>query len=185
MAWIQHMLASANPDTGRVGVVMPHGVLFRSREEAKIRQYLIETDLLETVIGLGPNLFYGAGIPACLLILRKHKEKDRVGSVRIIDGSKRFQTGRNQNYLSDEDVGALYEAYCDIESEPENVKQALVEHAEIEANGWDLNIGRYIEQEAAETIDVTAALATMTLAEESSASTQAAMHERLKDAGYA
>ena len=184
MAWIQHMLASADPYTGRVGVVMPHGVLFRSRAEAKIRQYLIETDLLEAIIGLGPNLFYGTGIPACLLILRKNKEKDRVGSVQIIDGSKRFQPGRNQNSINDDDVDALYDAYCDIEAEPENVKQTLVKHADIEANGWDLYIGRYIEQDTNETIDVTTALATMTLAEESSASTQAAMHERLKAAGY-
>ena len=146
---------------------------------------MIETDLLETVIGLGPNLFYGTGIPACLLILRKNKEKDRVGSVQIIDGSKRFQPGRNQNSINDDDVDALYDAYCDIEAEPENVKQALIEHADIEANGWDLNIGRYIEQQAAEIINVTIALATMTLAEEGSASAQAAMHERLKAAGYA
>ena len=185
MAWIQHMLASANPETGRVGVVMPHGVLFRSGAEAKIRQHLIETDLLETVIGLGPNLFYGTGIPACLLILRKDKGADWAGPVQIIDGSKRFQPGRNQNSLSDEDVDALYEAYCDIEAEPENVKQTLVEHAEIEANGWDLNIGRYIEQDAAETIDVTTALATMRQAEAATATAQEAMHERLKAAGYA
>jgi type I restriction enzyme M protein len=185
MAWIQHMLASADPETGRVGVVMPHGVLFRSGAEAKIRQHLIETDLLETVIGLGPNLFYGTGIPACLLILRKDKGADWAGTVQIIDGSKRFQPGRNQNSLSDEDVDALYEAYYDIEAEPENIRQALVEHAEIEANGWDLNIGRYIEQDAAETIDVTAALATMRQAEAATATAQEAMHERLKAAGYA
>ena len=105
--------------------------------------------------------------------------------MQIIDGSKRFQPGRNQNSINDDDVAALYDAYCDIEAEPENVKQTLVEHADIEANGWDLNIGRYIEQQAAETINVTIALATMTLAEEGSASAQAAMHERLKAAGYA
>ena len=110
---------------------MPHGVLFRSGAEAKIRQHLIETDLLETVIGLGKNLFYGTTIETCLVILRMDKGANWAGIVQIIDGSKRFQPGRNQNSLSDEDVNALYEAYYDIEADP-NIRQALVEHAEIE-----------------------------------------------------
>ncbi len=88
---------------------MPHGVLFRSRAEARIRRYLIESDLLETVIGLGTNLFYGTATPACLLILRKSKHPDWVGKVRIIDGAERFQPGRNQNSLSKADIDALFD----------------------------------------------------------------------------
>ncbi len=185
MAWIQHMLASADPETGRVGVVMPHGVLFRSGAEARIRQHLIEADLLEAVIGLGPNLFYGTSIPTCLLIFRKQKDRQGAGTVRIIDGSKRFQKGTNQNVLADPDLEALYEAYCDPDAQPEQVKQSMVSLAEIEANGWDLNIGRYIEQDAAEEIDVDAALADMRAAEQKALVAQAGMHERLKAAGYA
>ncbi len=184
-AWVQHMLASATPETGRVGVVMPHGVLFRSGAEARIRQHLIEHDLLEAVIGLGPNLFYGTGIPACLLILRKTKQPEYAGTVRIIDGSKRIQSGRNQNTLTDDDVAVLFEAYQNPDATPDNVKQTLVKHGDIETNGWDLNIGRYIEQDATETIDVQAALADMHTAEQATAAAQAAMHERLKAAGYA
>ena len=74
-AWVQHMLASMKKETGRVGVVMPHGVLFRGGSEAKIRQYLIEEDLLDAVIGLAPNLFYGTTIPASLLIFRDQKKE--------------------------------------------------------------------------------------------------------------
>ncbi|MEJ0014384.1 MAG: N-6 DNA methylase [Actinomycetota bacterium] len=76
-AWVQHMIASMKPDTGRVGVVMPHGVLFRSGTEGAIRKYLIESDLLETVIGLAPNLFYGTTIPASLIFFRATKDKKR------------------------------------------------------------------------------------------------------------
>jgi len=185
MAWLQHMLASARPDGGRVGVVMPHGVLFRSGAEKKIRRHLIEEDLLETVIGLGPNLFYGTTIPACLLILRKAKDPVWSGKVRIIDGSAQFSVGRNQNTLSDDDVDALYAAYAESAAEPDKVKQAVVGHGEIEANGWDLNIGRYIAQEIAEAIDVEGALAEMRTTEAAAAAAQQAMHRRLAAAGYA
>lgn len=185
MAWLQHMLASAAPGGGRVGVVMPHGVLFRSGAEKKIRRHLIGSDLLETVIGLGPNLFYGTTIPACLLILRKAKDPVWAGKVRIIDGSKQFVDGRNQNELGDDDVDAIHSAYADSAAEPARVKQVVVGHDEIEANDWDLNIGRYIEQEPAEVIDVEAALADMRRAEAATATAQAAMHKRLAAAGYA
>ena len=184
-AWVQHMLASASPNGGRVGVVMPHGVLFRSGAEAKIRQHLIESDLLEAVIGLPTNLFYGTSIPACLLILRKTKNAETAGKVRIIDGSKRFVAGRAQNSLSDQDVAALFEAYTATDAEIENVKQTVVDVSEIEANGWDLNIGRYIEQDAAEIIDTAEALKALRQAEQNTAEAQAAMDQRLKAAGYA
>lgn len=184
MAWIQHMITSATSGTGRVGVVMPHGVLFRSGAEARIRQHLIENDLLDAVIGLGANLFYGTGIPACLMIFRKTKHSDSVGKVRIIEGSKRFQSGRNQNTLTDDDVAALFEAYQDPTATPDRIKQATVTATEIEANDWDLNLGRYIEQDTADTVDVATALAEMTRTETATAEAQEAMHTRLKAAGY-
>ena len=185
MAWIQHMLASAKPVNGRVGVVMPHGVLFRSGAEARIRQHLIASDLLEAVIGLGPNLFYGTTIPACLLILRKDKYPEWSGKVRIIDGSQQFQAGRNQNALNDADVAALFDAYTDPWSDPAIIRQAVVDHADIEANDWDLNIGRYIQQDTIEVIDVEAALVELREAEQATAAAQQAMHEWLEAAGYA
>jgi type I restriction enzyme M protein len=183
-AWVQHMLASASPDGGRVGVVMPHGVLFRSGAEAKIRQHLIESDLLEAVIGLPANLFYGTIIPACLFILRKTTSGENAGRVRIIDGSERFEPSRTQNSLTDGDVAALFEAYTDVEAEIENVKQAVVDVAEIEANDWDLNIGRYIQQNIAETINTAESLHMLRQAEQNTTKAELAMHLRLSEAGY-
>ena len=184
-AWIQHMLASAKPETGRVGVVMPHGPLFRSGAEKRIRQHILEADLLEAVIGLGPNLFYGTTISACLLILRKTKAPEFQGKVQIIDGSVRYEKATNQNILSDEDVKALLDAYQDPASAPDGIKQAIVELSEIEANDWDLSIGRYIPPEETEVIEVSDALADLRKAQKQLAEAQLAMDEKLKAAGYA
>ena len=184
-AWIQHMLASAKSDKGRVGVVMPHGALFRSGAEARIRRAIIEADLLETVIGLAQNLFYGTNIPTCLLIFRKSKNAKSQGKVRIIDSSARFQSASSQNSLSSEDVAAIFAAYKKPSATPDGIKQAVVGIEEIEANDWDLNIGRYIEQDAVEAIDVGEALAEMRQAQKQLAEAKRAMDRRLKAAGYA
>ena len=103
-AWVQHMVTSMKPGTGRVGVVMPHGVLFRGGAEARIRQCLIEKDLLDAVIGLPPNLFYSTSIPACLLIFRDQKPAERKDHVLFVDGSARFAKGKNQNQMTDDDI---------------------------------------------------------------------------------
>ncbi len=102
---------SMTPVKGRVGVVMPHGVLMRAGPEAKIRQCLVEADQLEAVIGLPGNLFYSTTIPACLLIFRASKDADREGRVLIVDGLSRFRKSRNQNTMDDADVEAILGAY--------------------------------------------------------------------------
>lgn len=89
-AWVQHMIASTDVENGRVGVVMPHGVLFRGGREGQVRRGLLERDLLEAVIGLPPNLFYNTPIPACVLVFRHHKPAERKGHVLFIDGSTSF-----------------------------------------------------------------------------------------------
>jgi type I restriction enzyme M protein len=185
-AWIQHMVASMKKGTGRVGVVMPHGVLFRSGSEAKIRQYLIENDLLDAVIGLAPNLFYGTTIPASLLIFRDKKNDKRTNHVLFIDGSRRFARGRNQNEMSEADVSDLYGAYASSgERQEDGVVSRLVPRKEIEANNWDLNIGRYLKVEAAEIVDVPTAIEALRSARANLAAAELAMFERLKGAGYA
>jgi type I restriction enzyme M protein len=185
-AWVQHMIASMKSDTGRVGVVMPHGVLFRGSSEGAIRQFLIENDMLEAVIGLAPNLFYGTTIPACLLIFRAKKTKARQKHVLFIDGSKRFTKGKNQNELSTADVKDLYDSYLsDGDDEKTDIAARLVPHEEIAANKWDLNIGRYLKTAAAEVVDVATALASLDEARANLANAEKAMLERLKAAGYA
>jgi type I restriction enzyme M protein len=185
-AWIQHMLVSMKAKTGRVGVVMPHGVLFRGGQEAKIRQYLIESDQLETVIGLASNLFYGTTIPASLLIFRAEKYPKNRKHVLFIDASKRFTKGKNQNILQNQDVADIHSVYlADGDEERDNISSRLVSHDEIEENKWDLNIGRYLKTEATEAVDVATAIQELQAARQKVVIAEQAMLERLKAAGYA
>jgi len=184
-AWVQHMVASMRPETGRLGVVMPHGVLFRGGAEGTIRQCLITHDQLEAVIGLPTNLFYSTSIPACLLIFRANKPAERTGHVLFVDGSARFVKGRNQNQMGAEDVEAIVATYRSGDGTDLGVPSRLVEHAEIKENGWDLNIGRYLKTAAAETVDVPTALAALREAQAKLRDAEAKLDERLKAAGYA
>ena len=185
-AWVQHMITSMKPETGRVGVVMPHGVLFRSGAEGAIRKHLIESDLLETIIGLAPNLFYGTTIPASLMFFRANKDKKRKEHILFIDASKRFGKGKAQNFLTDEDVEDIFAVYQSMgEAEKKNISARLVSHNEIEENNWDLNIGRYLKADAAEVVDVQDALATFDQARTELAAAEKALLAKLKAAGYA
>ena len=142
-AWVQHMIKSMAPKTGRMAVVLPHGALFRMGKEGEIRKKLLGMDLLEAVIGLGPNLFYGAGLAACILIFRQTKAKDRRGKVLIIDASKEFKAGRAQNELLPEHVERIHgwvRDYVDVAG-----VARLVTLEEIAANDHNLNIPRYVE----------------------------------------
>jgi type I restriction enzyme M protein len=184
-AFVQHMISSMNPGTGRVGVVMPHGVLFRGGAEARIRQCLIEQDNLEAVIGLPPNLFYSTTIPACLLIFRDQKPGDRKNHVLFVDGSARFEKASNQNQMTEKDVKILIDAYR-TGPDPEGDGSAsvrLVPFDEIKGNGFDLNIGRYIKVAAEETADLGAVLVAYADARQRRIQTENAMFERLSLAG--
>ena len=142
-AWVQHMIRSMAQKTGRMAVVLPHGALFRMGAEGKIRQKLLGMDLLEAVIGLGPNLFYGTGLAACILVFRQRKAKDRKGKVLIVDASREFKSGRAQNELLPEHVERIhtwYKAFEDLEGVAK-----VVTLEEIAANDHNLNIPRYVE----------------------------------------
>jgi type I restriction enzyme M protein len=98
-AWVQHMYKSMDAKTGRIAVVLPQGSLFRSGAEGRIRQSFLEKDLIECVIGMAPNLFYGTGLAPCIIILRANKDKERAKKVLIINSESIFKRGRNQNNL--------------------------------------------------------------------------------------
>ena len=141
-AWVQHMVKSMAESQGRMAVVLPQGALFRSGIEGQIRQKLLEMDLIEVVIGLAPNLFYGTGLAACVLVLRRQKKKERAQKVLIIDASSRFRKGRAQNFLEMEhskEILSCYEAFKDVED-----FARVVSLKEIEKEGWTLNISRYV-----------------------------------------
>jgi len=186
-AWVQHMISSMNHQSGRVGVVMPHGVLFRGGAEAKIRQCLIERDQLEAVIGLPPNLFYSTSIPASLLIFRAKKAPERRKHVLFADASARFVKSRNQNTMSVADIAATLSAYRTGE-DPDGeggINVRLVPYAEIAANGFDLNIGRYVRATAAEAADLPTVLAAYQAARTARIKAEHDMVTRLAAAGIA
>jgi len=142
LAFVQHMIASLNAE-GMMGVVMPHGVLFRGSSEKEIRKGFINDDLLEAVIGLPSGLFYGTGIPACLLIINKKKPDDRKGKVLFINGELEYLEGKNQNTLRAEDAEKIVGVFNGYEV----IKRysAVVTHEEIAENDYNLNIRRYAD----------------------------------------
>ena len=142
LAFIQHMIASLN-ESGKLGVVVPHGVLFRGSSEKLIRKGMLEDDLLEAVIGLPSSLFYGTGIPAALLIINKDKPIERKGKVLFINGELEYKEGKNQNKLRDEDIQHVLNVYDSYEDERRYSK--VVEMDEIRENDYNLNIRRYAD----------------------------------------
>jgi type I restriction enzyme M protein len=142
LAFIQHMIASLNAE-GKMGVVVPHGVLFRGSSEKDIRKGILEDDLLEAVIGLPSALFYGTGIPAALLIINKKKPAERKGKVLFINSELEYQEGKNQNKLRDEDIQHVLDVYDAYEDERRYSK--VVSMDEIRENDYNLNIRRYAD----------------------------------------
>ena len=181
-AFVQHMVAVLN-NSGRLGVVMPHGVLFRGAAEGKIRQGLLREDLFEAVIGLPPNLFYGTGIPASILVLNRGKHTARHGKVLFIDASAEFEAGSNQNRLRDRDierVATTFRAYADVEK-----YARVVPLAEIEQNDWNLNIARYVDTSDEEVrIDVAESVRKLRQLERERVAAEAVMNRYLVELGY-
>jgi type I restriction enzyme M protein len=143
MAWVQHMIKSMN-STGRMTVVLPHGALFRKNAEGKIRKALIEQDLLEAVIGLGANIFYGTQLAACVLIFRQNKDASKKKKILFIDGSDQVRVGRAQNFLDDNHVKQIYDWVTAYENVENYVK--VVSFDEIAENDYNLNIPLYVEK---------------------------------------
>jgi len=143
MAWVQHMISSLNNE-GRMTVVLPHGVLFRKASEQRIRQALLEMDLLEAVIGLGPNIFYGTQLAACILVFKKQKDKIKKNKILFVDASDQIRIGRAQNYLEKENVQQIYNWYLSFEDVENYVK--VVDMKQIIENDYNLNIPLYIEK---------------------------------------
>lgn len=160
-AWVQLMLASLN-ETGKAGVVMDNGVLFRSRSEKKIRKPILEDDLVEAVIALPENLFYNTSSPGCILILNKDKPEEREGTVQFIyaedeelrsSGVSIYEELSNQNRLTEAGLAHIAETYHERRDEPNHSR--VVGLDEIEENDWNLNVPRYVDTtEPEEPIDV-------------------------------
>lgn len=139
-AYISHMIETLKPDTGRMGVVVQHGVLFRGSNEGVIRQNLIEENLLDAVIGLPANLFFGTNIPAAILIFKKNKVDK---NVIFIDASREFKANRNQNQLTEGNIHKIVETYRNGKNVEKYAYLASIE--EIRKNDYNLNIPRYVD----------------------------------------
>ena len=182
MAFVQHMVAVLNA-TGRLGVVMPHGVLFRGSAEGKIRQGLVQDDLFEAVIGLAPNLFYGTGIPACILVLNRNKPAARREKVLFIDASGEFEEGSNQNRLRDRDIEHIVKTFRANANAEKYAR--VVPLAEIGQNDWNLNISRYVDTtEEEQRIDVADAVRRLRGLEGERAAAEATMNRYLAELGF-
>lgn len=183
LAFVQHMVASLKQD-GMLGVVLPHGVLFRGGAEGRIREGLIKKDLIEAVIGLAPNLFYGAGIPACILIIRKAKPSVRKNKVLIVNGVEQFVEGKAQNHLSDANVARLAKAFQDY-ADVERLAR-VVPAAAIAENNYNLNISRYVPvKDEAEDLDVAEEVEKLLEIQAQRDAAEARMMSFLKELGYA
>jgi len=138
-AFLTHMIETIN-EHGRIGVVVPHGVLFRGGGEGKIRTKLLDDNLLDTVVGLPSNLFFGTGIPAAIMIFKKNKEHD---DVLFIDASREFEKGKKQNKLLEKHLNKIYETYKNREFVDKYAYVAKLE--EIQEHDYNLNIPRYVD----------------------------------------
>lgn len=182
LAFVCHMVASLN-NKGKMGTVIPHGVLFRGGAEANIRKGFLKDDLVEAVIGLPGNLFYGTGIPAALLIINKNKPQERKGKVLFIDASQGFVKDGNKNKLRDEDIEKIvkaFDAYEDVEK-----YAAVVDLKTIEENEYNLNISRYVDTtEEEEEVDIDLVLQEIRELKTNIADTEEKLNEYLQELGF-
>ncbi len=142
LAWVQHMTASMAPRTGRMAVVLPQGVLFRKKSEAPIRDALLNADLIEAVVGLAPNLFYGTGLAACLLVLRREKPKARHNRILIADASQLYTRGKAQNHLEPGHVQQIHQWVKNFEDVEGMVRVVTLD--EVKQMGSVLAVHRYV-----------------------------------------
>ncbi|MBL9000478.1 MAG: type I restriction-modification system subunit M [Phycisphaerae bacterium] len=180
-AFITHMVESAVDGTGKVAVIVPHGVLFRGAAEGRIRQALIEENLLDAVIGLAPNLFYGTGIPVAILVFDKGRPKKKT-DVLFIDASRDFEAGTNQNKLLPAHMARILSAYDRYVEQPKFSHVATRE--ELADNGHNLNIPRYVDTfEEEQPINLAAVKKEITIIEKELEKVRAEMKRQIQELG--
>lgn len=179
-AFITNMIETLN-EHGRGGIILPHGVLFRGSSEGKIRQQLIEENLLKAVVGLPANLFFGTGIPATILIFDKYKGKNT--DVLFIDASNEFENGKNQNKLRDSDIEKVVKTYQNWESIDKYSYVASLD--EIKENDFNLNIPRYVDTfEEEEPVDIQQTQQKISRLKEELITVESKMSDYLTELGY-
>lgn len=181
LAFLQHMVAVLKED-GKMGIVLPHGTLFRSGTEGAIRQKLLEKDIVEGIIGLPPALFYNTGIPASVWIINKSKPERLKNKVIIVDTSKEYKEGKAQNQLEEIHIDKVIESY-DAETDIDKFMR-VVDMSEIKENDYNLNISRYIITNEAEVeIDLSMVLKKIAQLEEKERIIDEKLKQYLKELG--
>lgn len=181
-AWIQHMVSSMKEKTGRSAVILSQGVLTRGNREYEIRKKMIESDTLECVISLVNNLFYGAIVPACVLVFKADKTFEKRGRVLLIDASKIFTAQRAQNVLSKDDVDQIYELYHNYSDVPE--KAVVVTKQDIIDTDYSLAVNRYIKKAEVKLTPFPVALEAFQNAEKKAAAEEEKLNQMLKQGGF-
>jgi type I restriction enzyme M protein len=192
-AFISHMVETTYEDIGRVGVIMPHGALFRGSSESKIRQQLIEDNLLDAVIGLPANLFFGTGIPAAILLFNRARGNNN--DILFIDASRDFEIGKNQNKLRAADINRIVDTYKSFKIEPSLISEQgrIIESKysyratlkDLRDNEFNLNISRYVDTfEEDEIIDINATEQQIEDLKNSLAEVEAKMKQYLTELGF-
>jgi type I restriction enzyme M protein len=188
-AFICHMIETTKEETGKVGVVVPHGVLFRGASEGRIRQKTIEENLLQAVIGLPANLFFGTGIPAAILVFHRGKGQNR--NILFIDSSKSFEPDKNQNKLRPSDIEHIistYKRFNKGELAPGIIEEKysyVATFDEIKENEFNLNIPRYVDTfEEEPEVDIKAVQEEIVRLESELKEVQKEMNIYLKELGY-
>lgn len=143
-AWLQHMIKSMKPMEGKVAVVLPQGVLFHGGKEGGIREQLIKSDMIETVIALAGGVFYGTGVSACIIFLNNHKKPEHKGKICLIDATKIYTPKRAQNEMEEKDIQEVYKLYQDYQDVVEKCK--IVTIGELDNAGNTLAVNTYIEK---------------------------------------
>lgn len=179
-AFILHMIETLKPNTGRMGVVVPHGVLFRGGSEGRIRRQLIEENLLVAVIGLPEKLFYGTGIPAVILVLRYDKIDDKV---LFIDASREFVPEKNQNQLGQENIEKIVGTFYERRNVSKYAYMASM--LEMKENDFNLNIPRYVDTfEEEEEIDLITIREKRVQLKEELSKLEEQMDRQIRELGY-
>ena len=180
-AFVLHMLSSLDAENGRMAVVLPHGVLFRGASEGKIRRQLVEMNLLDAVIGLPANLFYGTGIPACILVFKKNRPRRDVLFVDA-SGEGNYEKGKNQNVLRNSDISRIVSTY--EARETVDKYSYVASYDEIKENDFNLNIPRYVDTfEEEELVDIDEVKQNIANIEAELAQVQAQMAKYLEELG--
>ena len=181
-AFLQHMLSVLKQD-GKMGIILPHGVLFRGSSEGKIRQALLENDYIEAIIGLPEKLFYNTGIPASIIILNKSKEENLKDKVIFCDASNEYKEGKNQNTLTPESIAKIVNAYDALEEVDKFMR--IVDMKEIKENDYNLNIARYIDtSEEEEIVEIDKVLSKISDIEAKESEIDKKLNGYLKDLGF-